>query len=696
MTIEYKDSKRIVALSTDVVETPTYSDDFSGTDDWADQGSGVGVNTTTDRLEFSSWTDNTTNNSSTLDLGSALSDTKWTIRFRLHWTGFSNTTDWTAPAIGMFSADSSTGGNSAQDMLIYWSIANGSEKRVYLSSADNSTISGTDHNLNLSWVLDTTYYVQLQRDGSNFSATVWTGSYNGTEVASGTDTIGGTVSGLQYFGVKSPVTNRGGSFTGWLDDLKIWNGITSLTSKPTNVQDNSLFIEKDTARRYWFTSEVNNLTFEDDFSGADNWSKSPSDSQFAVDTTNDRLEFLDDVNSTGDRTWYDLGTDVSTTKWVLRFKFRFTTLSNGSIQYYEFDAGLSDTTVDNNTNQNFIGVRVLPNDDIDLWRPRVCDGSSSPRTGSTANLTQVFATNTDYFVEIKRTSASNWAISLSTTNAYDGDLQNNSYTDASGATGLRYLKIGDAVTNTGTGFSMEGYVDDVEFYNNATTPTTPATWTKQNPELPTVSGLYVHYDATDVDSITKDSNNRISQWNDKSGGARHLTQATSGNQPLWIASDEAGNPVIDFSDDRYMSDTWSAQSLPNTIFIVARLPVATGTRTNIISGASGNAQSVFGDGSNTWKYAAGSAQGGTKTGIEDTWQYIYALYGDDYTFEIGGELISGASCGSDTWIGMEVGASSGAQFGNMKIGEIIGYNVAVKGDDKTAIINYLKEKWERT
>ncbi len=158
MTIEYKDSKRIVTLSTDIVQTPTYSDDFSGTDGWADQGSGVGVNTTTDRLEFSSLTDNTTNNSSTLDLGSALSDTKWTIRFKLQWTGFSNTTDWTAPAIGMFSASSATAGNSAQDMLFYWGIANGATKASYISSADNTTISGTDTNLSYAWVLDTTYY----------------------------------------------------------------------------------------------------------------------------------------------------------------------------------------------------------------------------------------------------------------------------------------------------------------------------------------------------------------------------------------------------------------------------------------------------------------------------------------------------------------------------------------------------------
>jgi len=268
-----------------------------------------------------------------------------------------------------------------------------------------------------------------------------------------------------------------GSFDTGSNITALGSDVTPATAVPalaTNLQVGSRYEETDTRKMYNLVG-ADTATFEDDFSGSDNWSKSPSDSQFAVDTTDDRLEFLDDENSTGDRTWYDLGTDVSTTQWVLRFKFRFTTLASGTY-YYEFDAGLSDTTVDNNTNQNFIGFRCLPSSNTNLWRPRVCDGSSSPRTGSTANITQSFSTGTDYFAEIKRTSASNWAISLSTTNAYDGDLQDNSYTDASGATGLRYLKIGDAVTNTTAGADMAGYVDDVEFYNGITSVSTSNTW----------------------------------------------------------------------------------------------------------------------------------------------------------------------------------------------------------------------------
>lgn len=278
--------------------------------------------------------------------------------------------------------------------------------------------------------------------------------------------------------------------------------MTPATAVPAidNVQDNSLFIEKENARRYWFTSEVNNLTFEDDFSGADNWSKSPSDSQFAVDTSDDRLEFLENASSGGDRCWYDLGADaVSSTKWLFRAKFRFTTIATQS-DYPEFDFGLSDNTVNSDTQQNFMGFRCLPMSTNNLFRPRVCDGGSGdsgkPRRGASAsyNPSPAFTTGTDYYVEIKRTSASNWSCTLSTTNAFDGDIVGGSFTDASGVTDLRYIKIMDGTTATSG--DMAGYVDDVEFYNNATTPTEPATWLTSSGISKT--GCLAHYNFEDT------------------------------------------------------------------------------------------------------------------------------------------------------------------------------------------------------
>ena len=227
---------------------------------------------------------------------------------------------------------------------------------------------------------------------------------------------------------------------------------------------------------------------------AQTWGKDPSNSQFEV--SGGKINFLDNTSSSGDRTWLDLqsiiGSAVSTTKWILRFKFNFSTLTSGSY-YYEFDAGLSDTTVNNMTNQNFIGVRVLPSGFNNLWRPRTTDGTSYPRGGSSADISQSYSTGTDYYVEIKRTSASNWSISLSTTNAYDGDIQDDSYTDAGSATGLRYFKFGDAVTNTGTGFTMQGVCDVLEFYNDTNTIATAS-----GDEKPTNVQLGSRFEETDT------------------------------------------------------------------------------------------------------------------------------------------------------------------------------------------------------
>ena len=47
-------------------------------------------------------------------------------------------------------------------------------------------------------------------------------------------------------------------------------------------------------------------------------------------------------------------------------------------------------------------------------------------------------------------------------------------------------------------------------------------------------GLAAAFDASDLSGITADASNRVSQWNDKSGLARHLIQGTGANQPLLL------------------------------------------------------------------------------------------------------------------------------------------------------------------
>lgn len=52
-------------------------------------------------------------------------------------------------------------------------------------------------------------------------------------------------------------------------------------------------------------------------------------------------------------------------------------------------------------------------------------------------------------------------------------------------------------------------------------------------------------DASDAATITLNVT-RVSQWNDKSGNNRHLLQATSGNQPLFVAGGLNGLDVVHF------------------------------------------------------------------------------------------------------------------------------------------------------
>ena len=216
------------------------------------------------------------------------------------------------------------------------------------------------------------------------------------------------------------------------------------------------------------------------------WDKSPSNSQFEV--SGGKLNFLENANAGGDRTWIDLGTNVSETEWVLRVRLRFTTIATQSA-YPEIDFGISDNHENSDTDQDFIGCRILPMSANNLFRPRKCI-AEKPRRGSSANHnpSPAFTTGKDYYFEFKRTSATNWSASMSNTNAYDGDIYSGSFTNASTSlNGLRYFTVMDSTTATSG--NMEGYIDVFEFYNGVTSAVGRWGITDRNSSNHTGSGM---------------------------------------------------------------------------------------------------------------------------------------------------------------------------------------------------------------
>ncbi len=293
----------------------------------------------------------------------------------------------------------------------------------------------------MTYTTDTDHYVELKKNGTSLTATIWTGSYGGTQVA--TQTITTTITpSLKYLHFWNSMSANTGTWEGTFEDVKFWNNATSTSGTPT---------------------------YDYNLANASVWSQDPSDSQFAVSSSDGRLNFLENSSSGGDRTWLDLGTGVSETEWILRFKLRFTTIANQSA-YPEIDIGISDNHANSDTNQDFIGCRILPMALNNLFRPRKCI-AEKPRRGSSANHnpSPAWTTGKDYFIEFKRTSATNWSASLSDTNAYDGDIYSGSFTNATTSlNGLRYFTVMDGTTATSG--NMEGYIDVFEFYNGVTSP----------------------------------------------------------------------------------------------------------------------------------------------------------------------------------------------------------------------------------
>lgn len=59
-----------------------------------------------------------------------------------------------------------------------------------------------------------------------------------------------------------------------------------------------------------------------------------------------------------------------------------------------------------------------------------------------------------------------------------------------------------------------------------------------------ISGLAAWFDAADLASLTLDGSNNVSQWNDKSGNARHAAQATAANRPAYLTNQLNGRAAV--------------------------------------------------------------------------------------------------------------------------------------------------------
>ena len=483
MTIEYLDSKRIVGTSTEGKSTVTFEDDFTTNKGW----------TTTDASKYSvntcGWIDfdpssDQTDNRISIDIGTTLSDTAWVMRWKQEITtfvqgsagqhlsldiGIADREVNGATAIGIIKAHHASNVSVNYTNISGYPVTCGTEYDSYGStpSYPNGHVCGFTPSAKTNWV-------EMKRTGAtSASLAFYTCSSFATLDGSVKEVTIGNPTGLRYVMLGSEYAGQiagTARYTGKFSELKIYDGVTSVveeTQRPTEVEDNTLWLEKDTANRYWFSSETDNLIFEDDFSSSACWTLG----QMSISSN----KLSGTVASSGDMTYLDLtSTDIPDDKWTLRFGLKITGTNTSSLN--ALFIGLADSTAIGSSvfaAGDHLGTIVYTSD-VEPYNLRAVNCGSSVdfvRSSTTP------VTSTQYYVEVIKDGAN------SSVRFYDSS----DFTDSGSSLSLLQGSNAGSVNafdyfmvkpyNTGSG-SHTIEITDLKIYNNITT-VTPATWTMQ-------------------------------------------------------------------------------------------------------------------------------------------------------------------------------------------------------------------------
>ncbi len=253
--------------------------------------------------------------------------------------------------------------------------------------------------------------------------------------------------------------------------------VTDEKTTLTNVPTNSRYEEIDTRKIYRKNENYTAVTYSTDFSSNTGWTEVGT-GNITIDQSNSRLQYNPDHSGDDDAVVYDLqttlgsGNNASDTAWVLRYKFNMSG-SNVPSQYMmpmlssASVAGSSNTTIDalgmwfGETSGGTGGAYA---------NIRLSDGETSQGGSYHGNSSSAFSNSTDYYITMKRESATKFTIEIRT-GSHTGSHALGSPISAtdipSSVGGLRYICFRDNDGSTHTRY-LNSYIYDLEFYNGAT------------------------------------------------------------------------------------------------------------------------------------------------------------------------------------------------------------------------------------
>lgn len=220
---------------------------------------------------------------------------------------------------------------------------------------------------------------------------------------------------------------------------------------------------------------------------------------------------------------------------------------------------------------------------------------------------------------------------------------------------------------------------------------------------PSMISTALWLDAADASTVTTVSG-AVSQWNDKSGNARHVTQATAGNRPTLTSNGLSNRNVITFNaaNSTRLSGSLTAASTTESSFVVVNASSAnTNPQTLLGSSASQGRQFRLTSTTASLLAQASSLLGSSSTNAPKDVSSIVNL-----TYQTAGIttlsfFFNGTAAGTAS-SGNAVGGSGttdiGAQGGGGEgltgyIAEIVVLQSAPPTDTRQRIEGYLSHKW---
>jgi len=246
---------------------------------------------------------------------------------------------------------------------------------------------------------------------------------------------------------------------------------TTYDSITINPQSGSRFEATDTRKIYY--GALPSVTYETDFSSSTGWTQVGT--AMTIDTVTDqRVEFTNLPRNAEHKVYYNLGSAVSDSNWILDFKVNISSSStsgNGGVwiglvdSSNEIHTGSVDGLLINFFDNNVGGTEM---------RMRSVEYNAGALTVSSNSNT--LSLSTDYFVRAIRTSATNIDFGIYTDEARTAQVGSTISKTINASTGsLDVVQItSQSVGDVGT---VSGIVDDLKVYDGVTS--TDFTWTEE-------------------------------------------------------------------------------------------------------------------------------------------------------------------------------------------------------------------------